>query len=427
MAAAQKETAIPFLRRQVREMRTGGTDAVRRKIRALPVIAGWFAKHGPTIALVLMIRALRWLVLIRFVQINSSRYGPFAFDTELYLQELDAGSRSGRTFDIYYFESDISNHQLEKMWGRTLRTWQGAGRVAKVNRHLPGGDDHVISIPNWSSHPHDMSARIGGTRPHLAFTQEEEELGRRALVEMGVPDGAPFVCFHARDSAYLDAVHGYRTREKWAYHDYRDSNIHNYVPAVEELGRRGGYGIRMGAVVDQPLGSAGPKVIDYAVNHRTEFLDVYLGARCRFFLGAHSGAFGAAVVFRRPMALVNVIPIDMMTTWGQQDLLIPKKLWNRRDQRFMTVREMFDSGAAGFDFGDQYERLGVDPVENTAEEITAVALEMDARLEGSWQGDEEDEELQARFWELFRPRNDYGPIVSRMGAQFLRDNRELLG
>lgn len=426
MAAVQKETAIPFLRRQVREMLTGGADVVKRKLRALVVISGWFARHAPAIALVLMIRALRRLVLIRFVQINSSRYGPFTFDTELYLQELDAGSRSGRTFDIYYFESEISNQQLEKMWGRTLRTWQGAGHVAKVNRHLPGGDDHRISIPNWSSHPHDMPARIGRTRPHLAFTPEEEELGRRALVEMGVPDGAPFVCFHARDAAYLDTVHGYRTREEWAYHDYRDSSIHNYVPAAEELGRRGNCAIRMGAVVDQPLGSAGPKVIDYAVNHRTEFLDVYLGARCRFFLGAHSGAFGAAVVFRRPMALVNVIPIDMMTTWGVHDLFIPKKLWIQREQRFMTVREMFDSGAAGFDFGHQYERLGVEPVENTAEEITALAVEMDERLRGLWQASEEDAELQARFRKHFKPRNDYGPIVSRIGARFLRENPELV-
>jgi putative glycosyltransferase (TIGR04372 family) len=42
-------------------------------------------------------------------------------------------------------------------------------------------------------------------------------------------------------------------------------------------------------------------------------------------------------------------------------------------------------------------------VENTSNEITALVVEMDERINGTWVATREDEELQARFWSLFRP------------------------
>ena len=65
-------------------------------------------------------------------------------------------------------------------------------------------------------------------------------------------------------------------------------------------------------------------------------------------------------------------------------------------------------------------------MENTPEEITALAVEMDERLKGTWQTAEEDEELQRRFWALFKPGALQGAFLSRIGTEFLHQNRELL-
>ena len=75
---------------------------------------------------------------------------------------------------------------------------------------------------------------------------------------------------------------------------------------------------------------------------------------------------------------------------------------------------------------EKHEQLGVEVMENTAEEITALAVEMDERLKGTWQTTEEDEELQRRFWSLFKPSELNQVFLSRIGAEFLRQNRELL-
>jgi hypothetical protein len=51
---------------------------------------------------------------------------------------------------------------------------------------------------------------------------------------------------------------------------------------------------------------------------------------------------------------------------------------------------------------------------------------MDSRLNGTWVNSPEDDELQKRFWSLFRSSQYHGTIVSRIGADFLRENRALL-
>ena len=56
----------------------------------------------------------------------------------------------------------------------------------------------------------------------------------------------------------------------------------------------------------------------------------------------------------------------------------------------------------------------------------ALAIEMDERLKGTWQATKEDEELQTEFWSLFKPSEFNKVFVSRIGADFLRRNRELL-
>ena len=75
---------------------------------------------------------------------------------------------------------------------------------------------------------------------------------------------------------------------------------------------------------------------------------------------------------------------------------------------------------------EQYEKAGIELIDNTPEEITSVALEMDGRLKGTWQSIEEDEKLQRRFWALFKPDDLNSVFRARVGTEFLRQNRQLL-
>ena len=404
-----------FVQRQAREVRVGGLSVLVRKV---------LTSLGMALAAlpVLLVRALRPVVVVRFGPLRCERIGHFGAETEVYLCESDAGFHGRRTLDLFYYRSPVCNHQLDKMWRRTLHVGPRFLRpLDQVNRRLPGGQTHVI--PWRRDQDSDIHGLISRTPTHLSFTPAEERLGREGLKEMGVPEGVPFVCFHARDPAYLDAVLPGRD---WRYHNYRDSNIHHCVPAAEELARRGYFSFRMGAVAKEPLTSTNQMVVDYAAKHRTDFLDIYLGAKCRFFICSDAGIYAIPYAFRRPIAFVNVIPLEDMARRKQVDMFIPKKIWSRREQRLMTFREVLESGVGRILGSEGYERLDLEPVENTPEEITGLAVEMDERINRTWRTTEEDDELQRRFWSHFKPPESVKEPPTLIGADFLRRNRELL-
>jgi putative glycosyltransferase (TIGR04372 family) len=257
--------------------------------------------------------------------------------------------------------------------------------------------------------------------PHIRFTADEERIGAEALRAMGIPKGAPFVCFHSRDAAYEERIYP----DKRVRYVYRNSPIEDYLEAARALTRTGLYAVRLGAEVDRALPAADPRIVDYATRYRTPFLDLYLSAYCLFFVGSGTGMNAIPMIFRRPVVLVNFIPLEFAPTWSAHDLFIPKLLWLRAEQRYLSFREILESGL-GRSLRERYDERGIDVVDNTAEDITAVSLEMEERLRGTWQGASEDEKLQRRFWELWRPSDLNGVFRSRIGAAFLRRHASLL-
>ena len=417
-----REPLRRFLKRQLQDVRRGGWVVLVRKIW----LRLWgYLLLGPAAIAVLVVRALRPVVLIRFGWLRSERLGHFAIDTELYLCERDAGMQPSNALDVFYYRAPVCNEQLRRMFDRTLRV-RGFARVFdETNRLLPGGEAHQILIRGRDVHgSRDVEGLLARFRPHLSFTAEEEAQGRQMLRQLGIREGQPVVCVYARDSAYLEAMDGARD---WRYHDFRDSAIGSYLPAMEALASRGYVAIRMGKIVKEPLRQANPQVIDYATSRfRSDFLDIYLAATCRFFLGCPGGLVAIPMVFRRPVAFVNSIPLANTLAWGRGDLCIVKKLWLKRERRFLTFRETLSSSTGRFLQSEQYEQAGLEVVDNSPEEIAELAREMDERLKGTWRTTEEDDALQRRVWSLFTP-NELNQVFNiRIGAAFLRHNQELL-
>ena len=369
------------------------------------------------VPVVIVVRLISPFFLVRFGPLRG-RLGHLALNTELYMCERDAGLDKRPALDLFYHASMVSNWQLRKMWTRTLHVYAFARHVDWLNRRLPWGAIHKITFPSDRDEHH----LLWDSRPHIGFTAEESDAGRKGLSDLGVAEGAPYICFHSRDSSYLES---WSPGHEWAYHDYRDADVNNFVAAAEELGRRDYHSFRLGAVVSGPITTESSRVIDYANKGRSDFMDIYLVANCKFLLASGSGVGSIANAFRVPLAYANQVPLEFEPQ-GPKDLFIPKKLWLREERRFLTFREILDSGAGRFLRSDQFEGLGVDVIENSPEEVLALAVEMDERLKGTWQSAEEDEELQGRYWNLFNPSHMCFGSLSRIGTEFLRQNRGLL-
>lgn len=414
-----------FVCRQFQEIGKGGWSILLPKARDL---------FSAILALpaVIIMRALSPLILIRVGPLYSKRIGHFAASPEIYLCERDKNTHVRKPHDILYYLKPISNYQLKKMWERILYVSPFSRFmyfIDRLNRLLPGGDVHVVPISIKKDR--DTEGLLLCTTPHLSFSPEEERRGQREIRNLGIPEEAVFVCFHARDSAYLNTVY---SDTDWRYQDFRNCSIQNYIPAVEELTKRGYFAVRMGALVRDPLSTDNPMIVDYASKHRTDFLDIYLSAKCKFFISSNSGISVISTIFRRPVVYANFIPLENAFACSAVNLFIPKKYWSREEKRFLTFHEMLNLGIgklSGKYRAEKYEESGIDYIENTPQEITSVVIEMEERVRGSWSDTEEDEELQCRFWSLFTPETLSAKVhgaknMSRIGTDFLRQNRSLL-
>lgn len=381
------------------------------------------------------IRLIKPLLLVRIGAMISSRIGHFAVNTELYLCERDAGINKPmqRHIDIFYMDGkSISNQQLAIMWKRVLRVWPAwiLAPVLRINRLIPGSA--VYEIGNNAQADRDVHNLMDRFPPHLQFTPEEEVRGEAGLRAMGIATSVPFVCLNVRDSAYLGSHLG--GNRDFEYHSYRDSDIQNYVLAAEELAERGYFVIRMGANVHAAMKSTHPKVIDYAINGmRSDFMDIYLGAKCAFCISTGAGWDSVPWIQRRHIVYVNLVPLDNLSTFSAKYLSITKKHVWLESRKILTLREIFTHGVGSGLRASDYACKGVQLIENTPEEIRDAAIEMVERLNGTWQTQDDDEALQKRFWEIF-PTDAvsagggalHGEIRSRFGAHFLRNNRAWL-
>ena len=77
--------------------------------------------------------------------------------------------------------------------------------------------------------------------------------------------------------------------------------------SAEALADRGFYVIRMGKKVNAAINSSQPNVIDYATNGmRSDFMDIYLGAKCSFCISSNFGPLNLFEIFGKLNAQVSV-------------------------------------------------------------------------------------------------------------------------
>lgn len=412
-----------FTLNQIVDVRKGGANTLTQiSIFTLIIIF---------IPVAIIIRVIKPLIHIRFGKIITERVGHLAFEPEMYLCEKDAKFWKERVVDIFYCGStasnygisNISNSFLLEMWKRKLTIMPKLIiPLAWANRFLPYSSNHVV--PLHSNKHEDVHGLLDKIPSHLEFSHEEELFGKKQLESLGLSTKDKFICFYSRDSAYLNSLYG---EGKTKYHDFRNSNIQNYILAANSMVEKGYYLIRMGSLVKEPLGIKNPMIIDYASNHRSDFMDLYLLSKCSFFISTNSGPCAIATIFRRPNAFVNVSPfLGANGISRKDDLFIPKKYWSKKERRFLTFDEMLKSGAASFVEAKQFYRLGIDLIENSPQEINDLVTEMEQRQSGSWITSEDEIHWQQEYSNILRENGYDIRRMPRIGTSYLLSNLDLL-
>ena len=252
-----------------------------------------------------------------------------------------------------------------------------------------------------------------GRGPLLTLTKSDHERGWECLQALGVPPEAWFVGLHVRDDTGIGNP----------ANCVRNSDITTYRLAIESIVARGGWVIRMGDPSMKPLPPMS-HVIDYIHSEfRSDWMDVFLWARCRFFIGTNSGPIVVPPTFGVPCVITNWTSLGLRP-WFNKDLLIFKLNWSKSEARYLNFKEVISSALGLIESNEYLASVGVRLVDNTPEEINDVVVEMMDKLDGKIVYSKGDEELQERFNKLYI--NNHRMANARIGRDFLRKWEHLL-
>ena len=269
--------------------------------------------------------------------------------------------------------------------------------------------------------------------PATTLNKAENVFGKILMRQLGIPDGAEFVCLGVKDARYYASITseaGYGQDLRHQANDSRNVNIANYILAATHLAELGIYVVRVGSVVSAPLPKdRHPMIIDYATEARSELGDVVLGAQCKFAINAATGSWVFFSARNKPIACTDTYEFGFKADQLQvmrQGLFTFTLLKIRQNSQLVKFEQRAIGGQKWAD-DKLLNQLGLEPIPNTPEEILDAVIEMNDWIDGKLVLSDFDEELQTKFYNCY-------PLETRLGKNpkvkispsFLRKYQDLL-
>ena len=254
-----------------------------------------------------------------------------------------------------------------------------------------------------------------GRKPLLVISSEVESRARSALYSIGIPRDAWFVALHVREAG--------SNRHHAALHEVLNADILDYIPAINEIVRRGGWVIRLGDRSMKPLPPRA-NVFDYCHSHiQADWMDIYLLAKCKFLLGTSSGPAYVPPIYGAPSVLTNWWPPGQRP-WHPQDIFVPKRI-RISEARFLTLAQSLEEP---FGYCNSLSYLKTEENAtvkgNSPKDISDAVIEMFDQIENTAPTNEEDIVLRDRADEIYKSFDVHG--MSRLSRNFLRTNKDFV-
>jgi putative glycosyltransferase (TIGR04372 family) len=252
----------------------------------------------------------------------------------------------------------------------------------------------------------------------LTLHREHEEMGRDFLRRCGVPEESWFVGLHVRDTGFEEGAWKHQHRAG------RCAHIHTYLPAIDEITKRGGWVVRLGDPGMVPLPRL-PQVIDMTLTPSPgPWFDVFVWAKSKFFIATPSGPSECPPTFGVPVIHTNYASVSTLPRTSG-DLVIPKLVRARGSSQPLPLGEHLRRPELRFfENLELFRKLDVELLDNEPDDIRLAVLEMLDRVEGRAHYSQDDIEAQQRFRKSIRSNEYTGR--AQPARVFLQKYRALL-
>ena len=318
---------------------------------------------------------------------------------------------------LSYFDSFIK-FSTEPAEAKILHTFSEEYFWTSEYASIAGGSLAYIQRPLAEL---DQEWERSGRGPLLTLRPDHEEHGWKMLETLGAPRGSWFVSMHVRSMGFYE--HG----SFGSHNEARNASIENYFEAIKAITDRGGWVIRMGDP-SMPKLPPMPNVIDYAHSSgKSDWMDVFLWAKCKFFVGTQSGPQNIPPMFGVPVVMVNMISIRGLAQFLlRRDVAIPKLYWSLTEKRLLTFPESLSEPYSSiFSNAATLKHYNVELLENTSDEIRSAVEEMIEKQSGAFKLSSDELNDHDKLLTLLPEFKRLG-FSQLIGNSFLRKHRALL-
>ena len=387
----------------------------------------WTPAIGHIAHLAIYFKALRlgWLEdkeTLLFVNPDSQGNLPSGWPMLKYFKQLglkivqsNTSSEEEAVSHLEEYFSDLAIEDQKQNLGQKLTMFRGAsysfwyGRVPDQGLALYGAYGAAVN-QEWDQR---------GYAPIVGIDDDERRQSRLTMKGLlGLPEDAWYVVLHVREAGYHLSWHQKNPGT-------RNADITTYQKAIDYIIEQGGWVVRAG---DQSM-QRFPKqdrVIDYATTpQKSPDLDISLCANCEYFIGTNSGFSLVPGVFGKRSLLTNWSPMAI-PNWYKNDIFVPKKIWHKKQKRFLSAEEMMQSIGGWSQFKKDFDLSDLKVVDNSPEELLAATLEMHEQVmnpNGAPYSASERAKIDA--FEKIIVENE-GYVGSQISATFLQNNADFV-
>ncbi len=204
-----------------------------------------------------------------------------------------------------------------------------------------------------------------------------------------------------------------------------NAQIADYLPAIKEITGRGGWVIRMGDPTMSRMPDL-PNVFDYCHSAvRSDWMDMFLLARCQFFLGTSSGPAYVPPIYGVPTVPTNWWP-PAQRPWDSRAIFVPKLYRHMQTGVALTLSQSLSEPFGYCNSVDQIKETAELRIEdNSPDDIRDATIEMFERLEGTVTYSTEDLDLRQRAERIYEA-NSSAHGVGHLARDFLRRNNSII-
>lgn len=308
--------------------------------------------------------------------------------------------------------------------------------MIKEKVYIPENDDLTFWIYIYNNHSNELAledekkylstqSKGGLTYFKSKYSSEfsiDQDYREQKLREIGIE--GDYICFADRERRNI-----YDTDA-----DHRSYKFDVFKKIIDKLGLQGITGVRMGK--DRKEIIIQDNLIDYAGKFYSEEMDVLVISGAKGFVSPLSGINCLAMMFGIPILTVNAVAISHEAggmRYTDCDIYLPKKYYDTKKERFLSLREMFEFERNIRNYKYYYDAAGIELIDNTEDEIADAVDEFIQRIDGVWQDSYEDTLNYQKYREIYDRESLLSfkagrgaSLPARISTVFLRNNKYLL-